>query len=292
MPDRRSVLAKLVSTVIGSVLAIAGVTAQSDTVSVDVTITNDADTVFAMGPNDGFAGTATEFVTDATDSVDFSAAVSRDSKTTFEGLLTVENESGETDSVRIVDDAGSNGVLDFRIGSDSVVVGSRDEDGGVELAPGERAAMSVVVDVTEHGGGSITDTVTLVADSASGGGGDIGCVITTATASEPETLATLRRFRDESMAATPLGRGLVALYYRVGPPVAATLARHPESRTRWTVRRIVRGCASLADRQDRTDSRVASAVIAAGLTVAYIGGTVVGIVGHLGIRLRERLQRL
>ena len=118
-----------------------------------------------------------------------------------------------------------------------------------------------------------------------------GCFITTATAGEGHTLNSLRRFRDESMVATPVGRGLVGLYYRISPPIAETLERHPESLTSRTTRKIVDVCASLSDSQARTDSRVTSASLGVALTTLYMVGIAVGASGHAGISLRERIQR-
>ena len=118
-----------------------------------------------------------------------------------------------------------------------------------------------------------------------------GCFITTATAGEGHTLNSLRRFRDESMAATPVGRGLVGLYYRISPPIAETLERHPESLTSRTTRKIVDLCASLSDSQAHTDSRVTSASLGVALTTLYVVGIAVGASGHAGISLRERIQR-
>ncbi|AGB15117.1 subtilisin-like serine protease [Halovivax ruber XH-70] len=123
----------------------------------------------------------------------------------------------------------------------------------------------------------------------SGGGG--GCFITTATAGEGPTLDSLRRFRDESMAATPVGRGMVGLYYRISPPIADTLERHPESLTTRATRKIVDVCASLSDRQDETDSPVESASLGVTLTALYMVGITVGASGHFGIRMREQLDR-
>ncbi len=117
------------------------------------------------------------------------------------------------------------------------------------------------------------------------------CFITTATHRKGETLDSLRRFRDESMAATPVGRGLVGLYYRISPPIAETLDRHPESRTAGAVRRLVRACASLSDRQDETDSRARSASVGAALTTLYMVGILVAAAGHAGISLLELFDR-
>ena len=117
-----------------------------------------------------------------------------------------------------------------------------------------------------------------------------GCFITTATAGEGDTLDSLRRFRDESMSATPVGRGMVGLYYQISPPIADTLARHPESRTTKACSKIVDVCASISDAQDETDSRVKSASLGVALTGLYMAGIVVGASGHAGITAREQLE--
>ena len=135
-------------------------------------------------------------------------------------------------------------------------------------------------------------------DSTSGGTGsfetDDGfdfCFLTTATAEDTETLDSLRRFRDESMAATPVGRGLVGLYYRISPPIARTLHRHPDSREAALTRSLVDTCASLSDAQAATDSRLRSTAIGAVLTVLYLVGLFVGAGGHLSLHARETLGR-
>ncbi len=121
--------------------------------------------------------------------------------------------------------------------------------------------------------------------------GDGSCFVTTATHWRGETLDSLRRFRDESMAATPLGRALAGLYYRISPPIARTLERHPGSRTASAVRRLVRACASLSDRQEVTASRVASAGLGVVLTALYAVGLLVAAAGHAGISALESLDR-
>ncbi len=116
------------------------------------------------------------------------------------------------------------------------------------------------------------------------------CFITTATADDTETLGSLRRFRDESMGTTPVGRGLVGLYYRISPPIARTLGRHPDSPETAATRRLVDLCASLSDSQAATDSRVRSAALGVFLTMLYIVGIVVGVAGHASLRTRELLD--
>jgi subtilisin len=134
--------------------------------------------------------------------------------------------------------------------------------------------------------GTASDTGTVESFQTDSG----GCFITTATAREPATLDSLRRFRDESMSTTPLGRGLVGLYYRISPPIAETLERHPESHTADVTRSIVRTCGSLSDAQDETDSHLGSALLGAVLTQLYVVGVLTAAAGHAGIRLRELLQ--
>jgi subtilisin len=117
------------------------------------------------------------------------------------------------------------------------------------------------------------------------------CFITTATADDAETLDSLRRFRDDSMRATPVGRGLVGLYYRISPPVARTLGRHPDSPEAGLVRQFVALCASLSDTQSGTDSRVERVTLGVVLTMLYLVGLVVGVAGHASLRARETLGR-
>jgi hypothetical protein len=117
------------------------------------------------------------------------------------------------------------------------------------------------------------------------------CFVTTATADDTETLDSLRRFRDESMATTPVGRGLVGLYYRISPPVARTLSRHPDSPEAGLTRRLVDTCASLSDAQAATDSRLGGTALGVVLTVLYLVGLVVGVTGHASLRTREALSR-
>jgi subtilisin len=115
------------------------------------------------------------------------------------------------------------------------------------------------------------------------------CFITTATANDTETLPSLRRFRDDSMNATPLGRGLVGLYYRISPPIARTLDRHPGSPEAGAVRSLVTSCAGLSSRQAETDSRGRSVATGAMLVLLYLIGLLVGAVGHASLRIREML---
>lgn len=116
---------------------------------------------------------------------------------------------------------------------------------------------------------------------------DGGCFITTATARDETTLNSLRRFRDESMSTTPVGTGLVGLYYRISPPIADTLDRHSESRTANATRSIVERCASLSDKQEATESAPKRIFLGILLTIMYMVGILVAAGGHAGITLKE-----
>jgi hypothetical protein len=64
------------------------------------------------------------------------------------------------------------------------------------------------------------------------------CFIATAAYGTPlaEEVGTLRQFRDEFLITNPIGRALVAVYYKLSPPAAGFISRHR------TLRTVVRGC--------------------------------------------------
>lgn len=117
-----------------------------------------------------------------------------------------------------------------------------------------------------------------------------GCFLTTATADDPATLHSLRRFRDNSMAATPLGQALIRVYYAISPPIAETLSRHPNSRTVRVGRALVDQCARLSDAQAATDSRPLSVLYGVALTLLYIVGILIAATGHTILRTQEGLR--
>lgn len=295
MLDRRSLISGLFG-VTGWLLTATGVRAQQGgTAKVSITITNDADSTLSLTTNQGFQGDPGEFVS-SEKPIELSAEVNQDAVTIIENILRVTNDTDGEKTFKIDDYSGPEGVLDFQVDSQSVIALPQSESGGRELSGGESVPLTVAVDMTDHSE-SVTEEVSLVTESGSAsgsestsGGGGSSCVITTAAASDPATLSSLRRFRDDSMSRSRVGRGLLALYYRLGPPVAATLDQHPESRTRRTVRQIVRGCATLADRQCQTQSRVRSALITATLVTVYAVGGLVGLAGHVIIQATERVQ--
>ncbi|WP_256684437.1 CFI-box-CTERM domain-containing protein [Halococcus qingdaonensis] len=113
------------------------------------------------------------------------------------------------------------------------------------------------------------------------------CFITTATAGEGPALDALRGFRDDALARSIPGRALVATYDVMSPPIAATLARHPDARTTRLVAWLVRKCGALARRRTRA-SPVRRATLTGALVALYVVGVAVAAIGHFAIRLRER----
>lgn len=112
------------------------------------------------------------------------------------------------------------------------------------------------------------------------------CFITTATAGEGTALDALRKFRDGSLSRSSSGRALVKVYYTVSPPIAATLSRHPDSRTTQLVRWLVHRCATLARWRNHA-SRATCTILTVLLVVLYILGIGCAAFGHIVIRLRE-----
>ena len=113
------------------------------------------------------------------------------------------------------------------------------------------------------------------------------CFITTATAGDGPTLDALREFRDGSLTRSLPGRALVAVYYAVSPPIAATLSCHPEAMTTRFVRWLVHRCGSLARRRKRSSPAV-RALLTAMLVALYVLGVGCAALGHVAIRVRER----
>lgn len=292
MQDRRSVLSGLCATVVGGVLASVGVAAQSEGVSVDIRLSNDTDGTLTLSANEGFAGDPSEYVSGTGSDVEFSASVNADAQTTVDSPLRVENATDAERRFSLIDESGIGDIVDVKTGSTSVLVDSRTAAGSVPIGSQDDRSLSVVIDARGRDPGAINGRLSLVTEDDDTGGGSPGCVITTAASSEPETLQSLRRFRDDSMSQTPVGRGLLSLYYRIGPPIAATIDRHPTSRTRRVVRATVRRCATLADAKARSDSRAANALLGTVLIATYVLAAGVGLAGHASIRIRERLRTL
>lgn len=113
------------------------------------------------------------------------------------------------------------------------------------------------------------------------------CFITTATAGDGPALDALRAFRDDSLAQSVPGRALVAVYYAMSPPIAATLSRYPSAMTTRLVRWLVGRCATLARRRNRASpaERVLLTVV---LVALYGVGVVCAALGHVAIRVREK----
>lgn len=116
------------------------------------------------------------------------------------------------------------------------------------------------------------------------------CFITTAVADNDDVLDSLRSFRDESMAPTLTGRALLTVYDTVSPPIARTLAAHPDSKLTQLVRGLVHRCASIADSRIRRNSRVARHLLSILLGVLYVIGLCIGLVTHLFLTVTDRLN--
>lgn len=67
---------------------------------------------------------------------------------------------------------------------------------------------------------------------------DKPCFIATAAYGTPmaEEVDILRQFRDELLLSNPVGRALVAVYYKLSPPIAEFISEHQVLRT------VVRAC--------------------------------------------------
>jgi subtilisin len=113
------------------------------------------------------------------------------------------------------------------------------------------------------------------------------CFITTAATGDGETLDSLRTFRDDVLRSTAPGRALIGVYYRLSPPVARTLSRHPTARTTRSVRRLVQYSGSLERRRQDASSQSHRRVLAVALTLVYAFGVCRAFAGHVLIGLHE-----
>ncbi|MFB6157143.1 MAG: CFI-box-CTERM domain-containing protein [Haloferacaceae archaeon] len=113
------------------------------------------------------------------------------------------------------------------------------------------------------------------------------CFITTAVAGERRTLDDLRGFRDDALAPTAPGGALVALYERISPPIARSLARHPSATPTRAVRGLVRLCARLA-RRHRTASGPRRPALALALVALYVVGMALGAASHAYFAVTDR----
>ncbi|MEE8106750.1 MAG: CFI-box-CTERM domain-containing protein [Planctomycetota bacterium] len=59
------------------------------------------------------------------------------------------------------------------------------------------------------------------------------CFVATAAYGDPDApeVERLRRFRDERLLTNPVGTAFVKAYYKMSPPIARLIARHPSLRT-------------------------------------------------------------
>lgn len=85
------------------------------------------------------------------------------------------------------------------------------------------------------------------------GGSDSNCFIATALMEEvqPQTIPSLRSYRDKYLLKTARGRAFIAIYYRLGPPLAVVIERLPHS-IRVQLAKVIDAIAGLV--KNRTDS--------------------------------------
>ncbi|MFC6988987.1 CFI-box-CTERM domain-containing protein [Haloplanus sp. GCM10025708] len=106
------------------------------------------------------------------------------------------------------------------------------------------------------------------------------CFITTATAGDGPTLDALRGFRDGVMTASRPGRALLWVYDAVSPPIAATLARHPDARSTRLVRWLVERCGAVARRREESGA-TGRTLRSLSLTALYVVGVCLAAAAHL-----------
>jgi hypothetical protein len=114
------------------------------------------------------------------------------------------------------------------------------------------------------------------------------CFITTAVADEQAALQVLRDFRDDALTASLPGQALIRVYETLSPPIAETLARHPHAQTTQAVRWLVHRCAQLARQRTTTSSPVGRCSLSILLTMLYLVGVIIALLGHFAIQLRTR----
>jgi hypothetical protein len=81
-----------------------------------------------------------------------------------------------------------------------------------------------VLEVRDSGGLTGQDQVEVIVDESG------GCLLSRLVDKDPERVETLRRFRDEHLAQTPVGRAAIRLYYRCSPMLEWILERSPALR--------------------------------------------------------------
>ena len=116
------------------------------------------------------------------------------------------------------------------------------------------------------------------------------CFITTATAGEGPTLDSLRDFRADVMAPTPVGCALLRAYEAISPPIAATLGRHPDATSTAVVRGLVDRCGSLADRRRTTELVITRTGLSVLLVALYVVGVGLAALAHGWLRGNELVR--
>jgi len=301
MANRRQVLVRLIAAALAWLSSAVGVVSGETNRTLSIAFESaDADLGFVPGAAvDGLDPDGQRFVTpfpanDLEVAVDGGDGLAPDTRTVFEDIFVLRNFWTTPIDVTSVDDSelnvslGPDENVDLRVDGESLVSGAGSRGNVLTVDPADGSPVTLVVDFLDNESVDISGTVTIRTAGNDDSGGD-DCFLTAATGGEEPTLGSLRRFRDESMSATPFGRALTAFYYRISPPIAETIARHPEGRTARTGRWFARFCAGLSERQSETERASVSALLGVLLASLYVCGVFAVWSGHLTIRGRERI---
>jgi len=139
----------------------------------------------------------------------------------------------------------------------SMVNGPLGELGGVCVVTGEALVGSGktpdMIRLIEIYSKHFSNVVDAIKGSSNSTAGSSACFVATACFGSPDekTVVTLRQFREIVLKKYSLGRALVKNYYRLSPPLARTIERHPVLRypiaiSLTSLARLLRRCFGLS----------------------------------------------